>query len=667
MAYRGKLGIVLFALLLLLGCGRQKEKELVIIFENPAPYNAKDEKFLMSSTMVYQPIKNQSVKFVDESGVAYMFVATKPYDTLVITSVNRNTVELSHNYHHYIYTEHVLLQADDTVRIRYNGKEKPTYTSLNSEENNRLYLLRDVLMKDWLCNDPEFINELGRGYFSRYMQQKLQGSDLFNDYTPPEELEAVYYASLPKAKHALDSLVALGQLPREYEEYYRYYLRRAEVVPPYERQLGETEFALTPQQYAFFNDSLINLISYRQYLARCGNVFAQNGTEWITPTFETKNLYDGATINPKDGRAVFNRLVEMKQSGDNRISDMSYDLMLYFCVDEITNFGLYPKEDAAVYLAKYEELSTRFLVQKIESAGSFWGFPFKLLIFILQVNICIAIFYSIYRLLLYSSVAFVTRRIFLLSGIVFSLIAATGWISVEIFIPDRLLEISSGTKLVGWIMLGLYGLCALFFLYKIGKRLVYIWTLRRDSWRVKDGSYILYILKDIVTSPSTFFRMVFMSWGDFFNTSQREERDLLLAHEEYHVKHLHSIDTVVMMLMRILCWFNPFFNKYSRELKLVNEYAADRAVVKEAGIRVYMRTIVDNTEQQEAYGLLSHSFDGQKDMDKRIKMMRRYGDKSYGSVLRLICIIPVFVLLVYFSPEFVVKHCSLPEVLTTLL
>lgn len=659
-----KLGIALLAFLLLLGCSGQERKSLVLIFENPEPYEPGAVKF--SSTYVYQSIKNQNVLFVDDGGVAYKFMVTKPYDTLVITSTNRSTVELSHYYHHYIYTEHVLLQAEDTVLIRYNGTAKPTYTSLCSEENTQLYGLRNVVLKDFLYDNPEFKNELRRSYLAGYMRRKNPDSHLFRDYPDPDELAAEHNLSLPKVEHTLDSLVAQGLLPADYETYYRYYLRRAEVIPFYERQITDVEFALTPEQYAFFNDSLTGFISYREYLINCTDAFAQNGTEWEIPRFDAVNAYNGKPLRLKDHRAIFDRLVEMQQGGDSRISDMSYDLMRLFCVDVITNFGHHSEEDAATYLAKYTGLSTRFLVQEPEKVGSFWGFPFRLLIFVLQLNIYIGIFYSLYRLLLYNTTSFVFCRVFLLSGIVLSLVAAFGWVGTEVLIPDSLLRIGQEVKLIGWLILGLYGLCALNLLYGVGRQLAHVWVLRRDSWRINEGNYFLYILKDIVASPSTFFRMVFISWGDFFNARNHDHRDRLLAHEEYHVKAWHSIDATLLVLMRVLCWFNPLFSKYAKELKLVNEYAADRSVVREMGITAYMRAIVDNTTQQAAYELLSYSADGRKAMDKRVKMIRRYDEVSYHSLLGLLLIIPVFILLAYFSPEFVVKNFSLPEVLTTL-
>ncbi|MDR0660294.1 MAG: hypothetical protein LBG19_05730 [Prevotellaceae bacterium] len=56
---------------------------------------------------------------------------------------------------------------------------------------------------------------------------------------------------------------------------------------------------------------------------------------------------------------------------------------------------------------------------------------------------------------------------------------------------------------------------------------------------------------------------------------------------------------MVLTIMRFFRWFNPFYNKYAKELRLVNEYAADRSVAREVGITAYMRIMADNSEHEQ--------------------------------------------------------------------
>lgn len=251
-------------------------------------------------------------------------------------------------------------------------------------------------------------------------------------------------------------------------------------------------------------------------------------------------------------------------------------------------------------------------------------------------------------------------------GIILSLVIALRLVSVNTFVPDIVLQQEQGIKFIGWAVVGIYALSAAYLLLMLIRQLVNVFIMWRNSWNIREGNYLLCILKDIVTSPSTFFRMVFISWGDFFDPESREERDMLLAHEEYHVRNLHSIDVLILTIMRFFCWFNPVFRKYAKELKQVNEYAADRSVVRGVGIRPYIRAFTDiNTRQFEANEMLSYSsaVTGHR---KRYDMIRRHGEDTSGSLLKLVCILPVFMLLLYLSPEFVVKYCSLPEVIINL-
>ncbi|MDR0660295.1 MAG: hypothetical protein LBG19_05735 [Prevotellaceae bacterium] len=217
----------------------------------------------------------------------------------------------------------------------------------------------------------------------------------------------------------------------------------------------------------------------------------------------------------EDTRDLFNRLVKLRQSEDSRISNTTYSLIPYFCVDEIGNFGWYPKADSAVYVDKYKAITTQFSETETVSADSNWGFPFRLLVFILQLNICIAVFFALYRLLLYNSTSFVVNRIYLLAGIVLSVVVALRLITIDVLIPIHVIELGEHLKLVGWVVLGIYALSALHLLYILIKQIQHIYILRKDNWRIDDGNYYLCILKDIITQPITFFRTIFISWDNF--------------------------------------------------------------------------------------------------------------------------------------------------------
>src|SRR5690606_20479121 len=49
----------------------------------------------------------------------------------------------------------------------------------------------------------------------------------------------------------------------------------------------------------------------------------------------------------------------------------------------------------------------------------------------------------------------------------------------------------------------------------------------------------------------------------------------IVEHENIHVKHLHSLDILLMELVKIVNWFNPVVYSFHRSVKLNHEYIAD--------------------------------------------------------------------------------------------
>jgi TonB family protein len=84
-------------------------------------------------------------------------------------------------------------------------------------------------------------------------------------------------------------------------------------------------------------------------------------------------------------------------------------------------------------------------------------------------------------------------------------------------------------------------------------------------------------LKDS-TCPFSFFRWIFV------NPQAQSEEQLqeIMTHERAHVEQWHSLDIVLMELLAIACWPNPFVWLMRREVRLNLEYLADERVV-EAG------------------------------------------------------------------------------------
>ena len=89
----------------------------------------------------------------------------------------------------------------------------------------------------------------------------------------------------------------------------------------------------------------------------------------------------------------------------------------------------------------------------------------------------------------------------------------------------------------------------------------------------RDGVSIT-VTNDHMASFS-FFRNIVVSREDY------EQNPIVLQHEMMHVKCHHSVDIVLFSVITALHWFNPLVWMTRKELKEVQEYEADEAVLKQ--------------------------------------------------------------------------------------
>lgn len=139
---------------------------------------------------------------------------------------------------------------------------------------------------------------------------------------------------------------------------------------------------------------------------------------------------------------------------------------------------------------------------------------------------------------------------------------------------------------------------------KAGKRI-------KDEW----GNTIVILDSDM--APYSFFNYIIISATDY-----EQQRQLILAHEQAHIRLRHSWDLMLLQLVAILQWFNPFVYLLGRDLKAVHEYEADSAVLQ-LGIDakryqlLLVTKAVGNRLQTVVNNLSHHS------LKKRITMMHK--------------------------------------------
>lgn len=116
------------------------------------------------------------------------------------------------------------------------------------------------------------------------------------------------------------------------------------------------------------------------------------------------------------------------------------------------------------------------------------------------------------------------------------------------------------------------------------------------------------IVLDKSWSAFSIFRTVF--YPEPFDPEIKETR-IILDHEQVHIRQLHSIDNLILLIIRILFFYNPVIYCIVARLRLTHEFIADEAA-----------SICNKTEY--SHTLISHQF-----MVPRLILMQSFNNKSF--------------------------------------
>ncbi len=204
--------------------------------------------------------------------------------------------------------------------------------------------------------------------------------------------------------------------------------------------------------------------------------------------------------------------------------------------------------------------------------------------YFLKASAIILIFYLTYRFLLQRDTFFNLNRWFLLCGLFVSftlpVVVIPIYLEVPIFTknpigattilqPNTKNTLFTFLNIITWI----YALGALFFLGRfINHFFALLKLLLHKKYNKEHGIY--YFKTDDAMSPFSFFNCIVYNPDNFTKTELAQ----IIAHEKIHIKHKHSVDTILIELSCIVLWFNPFIWLYASYLKLNLEFIADNAV-----------------------------------------------------------------------------------------
>ena len=281
------------------------------------------------------------------------------------------------------------------------------------------------------------------------------------------------------------------------------------------------------------------------------------------------------------------------------------------------------------------------------------------MIYLLQVNLGIILFYALYKLICTRDTLFNSRRLILLLSLILPfiipLIDIREWMETReslvmltnfdysTTIPEIVVG-TAGTEpgnqvfvISEWIKnIYIAGILALSVRLIVQAISLYMIILRTPEKTV--NGIRIKCMKD-KSGPFSFFNWIFLNPDNV----KEEEMSEILTHEMAHVRQKHSIDVIISELVNICCWINPFAWLMKREVRLNLEFLADRKVM-DAGFatKSYQYHLLGLTYSHK-YGL-SNNFNFSH-LKQRIIMMNKKKTNGAGHIKYALFAIPAFALL----------------------
>lgn len=130
----------------------------------------------------------------------------------------------------------------------------------------------------------------------------------------------------------------------------------------------------------------------------------------------------------------------------------------------------------------------------------------------------------------------------------------------------------------------------------------------------------------------SFFNYVFIDE----NSLTENELQIMLRHEEVHAKQYHSVDKIILIIVKAVLWFNPIVYLYDKALEQIHEYEADEVTSRNFGTASYanllLRLAVIKSDM-----LLVHNF-VKSPIKARIKMLFNSKSKHMKKLLYLLAL-----------------------------
>ncbi len=280
--------------------------------------------------------------------------------------------------------------------------------------------------------------------------------------------------------------------------------------------------------------------------------------------------------------------------------------------------------------------------------------------YLLKSSIVLVFFYVFYLVFLQKETFFNTIRIFFIVGILASIILPNIYVPVyveqiisqsidaKIAIPKSISlaeNIPSIPKNVdtnfNWISLFSYVYYIGFFVVFL-KLVVEFFSLvqliKKGNKQKSNRIIFVEIRKEI--SPFSIFNYLVYNAKMF----SKKELNKIIAHEKIHINQKHTYDLLLLNILTMVLWFNPFVWLYKKKLQENLEFIADKYTVNKYNKKEYQYLLLKTSITKYPFALSNNFY--QSLIKKRIIMLQKTNSKKVNQ-LKYVLIIPFMALFLF--------------------
>lgn len=237
------------------------------------------------------------------------------------------------------------------------------------------------------------------------------------------------------------------------------------------------------------------------------------------------------------------------------------------------------------------------------------------LIYLLKVSACLAVFYGLYFFAFRKFTFHTLNRFYLLCTLLLSFVIpllsfeTTKIVKVEpvlvaknppvasiseyspdyksIYDSRTIASVQPAAETPDWrfYVIFTYIAVATIMLLFLSAKLFKIYQLSRQAVK---ADHLRIVQRDGKLTNASFFNLIFLNTNGLTDN----EKAQIIAHECVHIRHLHSIDVLLLEVCKIILWFNPIIYFYKKSLIEVHEFEVDLHIIQQFDSKNYAHLLL---------------------------------------------------------------------------